>query len=162
MSPNIFNNFSPELNKDTSINILIIPGQNNYKRIDILPYTFYFSNVSLINNNKEQNTYNGNKEIKIYSLDKISDKDTMMIVQINSCSGAYDIKFSSKIINSEEDNINDIQYKILSRKFGRNIYILDELKSKHIYLTIKSRQNEQECNSGLIKDSFNIQCSNEL
>ena len=80
----------PGLDKDTSINILIIPGQNNYKRIDTVPYTFYFSNVSLINDNKDinqkdNNIFNGNKEIKIYSLDKISDKDTKMVVQINSC-----------------------------------------------------------------------------
>ena len=157
----------PGLDKDTSINILIIPGQNNYKRIDTIPYTFYFSNVSLINDNKDinqkdNNIFNGNKEIKIYSLDKISDKDTKMIVQINSCSGAYNIKFNNKIINSEDDNINTIQYKTLRRKYGRNIYILDNLISKHIYLSIQSKQNEKECNSGLIKDSNNITCSNEL
>ena len=163
MTPNIYNRLGPNFDKDTSINILIIPGQNNFKRIDIVPYTFYYSNVSLIsNNNKENTTFNGNKEIKIYSLDKINDKDTKMVIQINSCSGAYDIKFSTKIIHSAEDNINDIPYKTLTRKFGRTIYVLDNLKSKHIYLTIQSRQNEAQCNSGLTKDSFNILCSNEL
>ena len=153
-----------DFDKDTTINILIIPGQNNYKRIDTVPYTFYFSNVSLINNNVNNNnkTYNGNKEIKIYSLDKISDKDTKMVVQINSCSGLFDIKFSSKIINSEEETINDIHYTCLTRKFGRYIYILDNLKTKHIYLSIKSKQNEKECISDLVKDSNMVQCSNEL
>ena len=162
-----FINNIPGLDKDTSINILIIPGQNNYKRIDTVPYTFYFSNVSLINNNKDinnqkDNSFNGNKEIKIYSLDKISDKDTKMVVQINKCSGDYKIKFNNKIINSEDDNFNTIRYKTLRRKHGRNIYILDNLRSKHIYLSIQSKQNEKECNSGLIKDSNNITCSNEL
>ena len=152
-----------DFDKDTTINILVIPGQNNYKRIDTVPYTFYFSNVSLINNNINNNkTYNGNKEIKIYSLDKISDKDTKMVVQINSCSGLFDIKFSSKIINSEEEIINDIHYTRLSRKFGRYIYILDNLKTKHIYLSIKSKQKEKECISDLVKDSNMVQCSNEL
>ena len=158
------NNIGLDVDKDTSVNILIIPGENNFKRIDTIPYSFYFSNVSLINNNKDNknNNFNGNKEIKIYSLDKISDKDTKMVVEINSCSGTYDVKFSDKIINSEEDNKNIIRFRTKRRKFGRNIYIIDNLKSKHIYLSIKSKQNEQECNSGLIKDSSNVQCSNEL
>jgi hypothetical protein len=116
-----------------------------------------------MNNNKNNNsTFNRNKEIKIYSLDKLSDKDTKMVVQINICSGSYDIKFSSKIINSEEDNNNDINYFHLRRKFGRNIYLLNNLKSKHIYLSIKSNQNEKECNSGLNQDSNVVKCSNEL
>ena len=158
-----WNNLGLDLDKDSTINILITPGQNNYKRIDTVPYTFYFSNISLMNNNKNNNsTFNGNKEIKIYSLDKLSDKDTKMVVQINICSGSYDIKFSSKIINSEEDNNNDINYFHLRRKFGRNIYLLNNLKSKHIYLSIKSNQNEKECNSGLNQDSNVVKCSNEL
>ena len=151
------------LDKDTTINILVIPGQNNYKRIDTIPYTFYFSNASLINKNNSNNKiYNGNKEIKIYSLDKITDKDTKMVVQINSCSGEYSIKFSSKIINSQDDKIEFIPYHFLSRKYGRRIYILDNLKSKHIYLSIKSKQIETECNSGLSQDSNGIFCSKEL
>ena len=155
------------LNKDTTINILVIPGQNNYKRIDTVPYTFYFSNTSLINkenNNNNNKIHNGNKEIKIYSLDKISNKDNKMVVQINSCVGEYSIKFSSKIINSEEDETESeyIIYNSLRRKYGRRIYILDNLKSKHIYLRIKSKQNETECNSGLIQDSNNVFCTKEL
>ena len=55
-----------------------------------------------------------------------------MVVEINSCSGTYDVKFSDKIINSEEDNKNIIRFRTKRRKFGRNIYIIDNLKSKHI------------------------------
>ena len=85
-----------------------------------------------------------------------------MVVQINKCSGDYKIKFNNEIINSEDDNFNTIRYKTFRRKHGRNIYILDNLRSKHIYLSIQSKQNEKECNSGLIKDSNNVTCSNEL
>ena len=133
-----------DFDKDSTINILITPGQNNYKRIDTTPYTFYFSNTSLIKN--DNNKYDGSKEIKIYSLDKIGDKDTKMIIQINSCSGDYDIKISSKIVNSNE-NTNDIPYKRLSRKYGRKIFVLNNLKHKHIYLSIKPKNNRKECNN---------------
>ena len=159
------NKFDYDSNKDNTINILISPGINNFKRIDTVPYTFYFSNTSLINNNNNNNLnnkiYNGNKEIKIYSLDKISDKDEKMIIQINTCSGDYNIKISSKVVNYDDNN-NDINYQELSSKYGRTIFLLDKLKYKHIYVSIKPKQNENECNQGLKTDSNNVKCSKEL
>ena len=158
------NKFDFNADQDTKVNILVTPGINNFKRIDTAPYTFYFSNTSLItkNNNTEDNkTFNGNNEVKIYSLDKISDKDDKMIIQINSCSGEYDIKISSKIVNYD-DNRDDIYYQKLSSKYGRKMFLLDKLQYKHIYLSIKPKQNEKECNQGLVKDSNNIVCSKEL
>ena len=158
--------FDYDSSKENTINILVSPGMNNYKRIDTVPYTFYFSNTSLIKNNDNINQnnkkiYDGNKEIKIYSLDKISDKDNKMIIQINKCSGDYDIKISSKVVDYD-DNSNDINYEESSKDYGRKIYLLDKLKTKHIYVSIKSKQNEAECNQGLKKDSNNITCSKEL
>ena len=149
---------------DTKVNILVTPAINNFKRIDTQPYTFYFSNTSLVSsNNKNLNNkiYNGNNEIKIYSLDKISDKDNKMIVQINSCSGDYDIKLSSKVVNYD-DNTNDIKYEELSSEYGRKILLIDNLKFKHIYLSIKSKQIENDCSQGLKRDSNNVICSKEL
>ena len=159
------NKFDYNMNQDTKVNILVTPGINNFKRIDTLPYTFYFSNTSLIRkktiDNSNNKKYNGTNEIKIYSLDKISDKDDKMIIQINTCSGDYDIKISSKIVDYD-DNKNDIYYQELSSKYGRKMFLLDKLKYKHIYLSIKPKQNEVECNQGLKKDSKGVSCSKEL
>ena len=160
------NKFDYDSTKESTVNILVTPGVNNFKRIDTVPYTFYFSNTSLINNinnnnNLNNKVYNGNKEIKIYSLDKISDKDDKMIIQINTCSGDYNIKISSKVVNYD-DNDNDINYEELSSQYGRRIFLLDKLKYKHIYVSIKPKQNENECSQGLKADSNNVICSKEL
>ena len=84
-----------------------------------------------------------------------------MIIQINTCSGEYDIKISSKVVNYD-DNSNDISYQELSSHFGRKIFLLDKLRHKHIYVSIKSKQIEEDCKQGLKKDSNNITCSKEL
>ena len=159
------NRFDYDFNKINTISILVTPGVNNFKRIDTVPYTYYFSNTSLISNSNKDSSnskiYNGNKEIKIYSLDKITDQDNKMIIQINTCAGDYDIKISSKVVNYD-DNSNDISYTQLSSSYGRKIFLLDKLKHKHIYVSIKSKQIEDECNQGLKKDSNNVTCSKEL
>ena len=161
------NKFDYNSNQDSIVNILVTPGINNFKRIDIAPYTFYFSNTSLIriNNNNDDDEhnkkYNGYNEVKIYSLDKISDKDDKMIIQIDTCSGEYDFKISSKIVNYD-DNKDDIYYQQLSSEYGRKMILIDKLKYKHIYLSIKPKHNEKECNQGFVKDSNNLVCSKEL
>ena len=157
------NRFDYDSHQDCKVNILVTPGVKNFKRIDTVPYTFYFSNTSLVNDNSNINNknYNGNNEVKIYSLDKISDKDDKMILQINSCSGDYNIKISSEIVNYD-DNKDDINYEELSSNYGRKMFLIDKLKYKHIYLSIKSKQNEKDCSKGLKVDSNNVTCSKEL
>ena len=162
---NFNNNIDSE--KDTYVRILITPGVNNFKRMDVLPFNYYFSNTSLIASNNymnpisNNNIYNGNKEIKIYSLDKINSKDDKMIIQINTCSGNYDLKISNKIV-TYDDNSNDVPYEVIGGLQGRKTYIINNLRSKHIYLSIKSAQDEIDCNSGKITDKYNNTCSKDL
>ena len=138
--------------KESNIRILVTPGVNNFKRVDAQPYNYYYSQTSLIqekplNNPNENYIYNGNKEIKIYSLDKINEKDNKMIIQINSCSGNYETKLSKKIV-TYDDNSNDLYYETFSGIQGRKTYVINDLRDKHVYLSIKSAQNEQECYYG--------------
>jgi hypothetical protein len=89
-------------NKDSYVRIFVTPGVNNFKRVDVPPLNYYFSNTTLISQNvfnNNLNMYNGNKEIKIYSLDKINEKDDKMIIQIDSCQGNFDFKLSKKNSN---------------------------------------------------------------
>ena len=147
--------------KDTHIRIVVTPGVNNFKRVDVPPLNYYFSNTTLIGQNNINNIYNGNKEIKIYSLDKIKEKDDKMIIQINSCQGNYDIKLSKRIV-TYDDNKDDLPYEIIGESQGRKTYIVNNLRDKHVYLSIKSSQNEFECNSGAQFDKKNNTCSKEL
>ena len=158
----------PTLSPTTKVTITITPGINNFKRIDLPQHTYYFSNTSLVqklntnynyNTNPSTNTYDGNKEVKIYSLDKRSNEDKKMIIQIHVCNGKYDYKITKKIVDYD-NNPNDIKVSKNSDEYGRSKYLIDNLKDKHIYLSIKSGQNPNECLNG--KDSNGEKCSNEL
>ena len=159
------NNINTNFQKDTYIKIVVTPGVNNFKRVDIPPLNYYFSNTTLItrnnNYNLNNNIPNGYKEIKIYSLDKINEKDDKMIIQINSCSGNYDIKMSKKIV-TYDDNSNDLPYEIVGGEQGRKTYIINNLRDKHVYLSVKSAQDEYECNSGKEMDRNNNTCAKDL
>ena len=160
------NNINTNFQKDTYIKIVVTPGVNNFKRVDIPPLNYYFSNRILItqnnnNYNSNNNIPNGYKEIKIYSLDKINEKDDKMIIQINSCSGNYDIKMSKKIV-TYDDNSNDLPYEIVGGEQGRKTYIINNLRDKHVYLSVKSSQDEYEYNSGKEMDRNNNTCSKDL
>ena len=152
--------------KESNVRILISPGVNNFKRVDLQPYNYYYSETSLIlqqpmMNPHENYIYNGYKEIKIYSLDKINEKDDIMIIQINSCSGNYETKLSKKIV-TYDDNSNDLPYETIGGLKGRKTLIIKNLRDKHVYLSIKTTQNEYECSNGNKVDRNNNTCSRDL
>jgi hypothetical protein len=152
--------------KETNLRILVSPGVNNFKRVDIGPFYYYFSHINLIPQrpmmNPNENTfYNGNKEIKIYSLDKIKEKDDKMIIQIISCSGNYEAKLSKKIV-TYDDNNNDLEYETFEGTQGKTTYVINNLRNKHVYLSLRSAQNEQECSYGNERDRNNNTCAREL
>ena len=151
----------------TKVKIAVIGGINNFKRIDLPQNTYYFSNTSLIPNslnnynNNEYKKYDGNKEVKIYSLDKRSNADNKMIIHLHKCSGTFRFKISKNIVDYD-NNPNDIKAMADRNEFGRSKFLIDNLREKHIYLSIKSAQLPEDCNKGKEKDSNNIECSNEL
>ena len=152
----------------TKVTIAVTAGIDNFKRIDLPQHTYYFSNTSLISNsyssygyNNEFRQYDGNKEVKIYSLAKRSNEDRKMIIQLHSCSGKFDFKLSKKIVDYD-NNPNDIPITNNIDEYGRNKYLIDNLRDMNLYLSIKSAQLAQDCNSGNEKDSNNVECSKEL
>ena len=154
-----------EISPQTKVTITVTAGINNFKRIDLPQYTYYFSNTSLIQNtnyvpgNNQVKQYDGNKEVKIYSLDKKSNEDRKMVIQMHVCSGKYDMKISKQIVDYD-NNPNDIPITEASDEYGRSKYLIDDLRDKHIYLSIKSAQNPINCVNG--KDVNGEECSNEL
>ena len=141
---------------------------NNFKRIDLPQNTYYFSNTTLLPisqnygyNSQIYKSYDGNKEVKIYSLDKRSNQDRKMIIQLHSCAGKMSYKLSKSIIDYD-NNPNDIPMQSSTDEYGRSKFLVDNLKDKHLYLSIKSSQNPIDCSSGKEKDSNGTECSKEL
>ena len=159
INQNTIQNLSPQ----TKVTIGVVGGMKNIKRIDLPQRTYYFSNTSLIPNTLSNYQYNsneykqfdGNKEVKIFSLDKRSNLDKKMIIQIHSCSGKFEYKLTNKIIDYEK-NPNNIPITNDTDEYGRSRFLIDNLKDKNLYLSIKSAQNPQDCNPN------NIECSKEL
>ena len=164
---NEFINDNPNISPQTKVNIAVIPGINKFKRVDLPQHTYYFSNTSLLPssnygfNDYQYKQYDGNKEVKIYSLDKRSNEDRKMIIQIHSCSGKYDFKLSKKIVDYD-NNPNDILAVDNTDEYGRSKYLIDNLRDKHIYLSIKSGQSEINCNSERMRNPNDTECSSEL
>ena len=150
------------------VTITVTPGVNNFKRIDLPQNTYYFSNTSLLPisqnygyNSQIYKVYDGNKEVKIFSLDKRSNQDRKMIIQLHTCEGKMSYKLSKKIIDYD-NNPNDVPMKSSTDEYGRSKFLVDNLKDKHLYLSIKSSQNPTDCSSGKEKDSNGTVCSKEL
>ena len=117
--------------KESIVHVMVTPSSNNIKRINLVPYNFYYSKTSLFEFDYQS------EEIKIYSMDKINENDQNMIINIHSCSGTYDIKISSKIVNYD-DNENDVYYQVTKdEENNKYTYTIPNLKHKHIYVSIK-------------------------
>ena len=149
--------------KESIVHVIVTPSTNNIKRINLAPYNFYFSKTSLLEYEFQS------EEIKIYNMDKINENDQNMIIIIHSCSGTYDIKISSKIVNYD-DNQNDVYYQITKDEINKKyIYTIPNLHQKHIYVSIKPKiPKECDDSSKYINlyndydDTNKYNCSDEL
>ena len=149
--------------KESIVHVMVTSGINNIKRINLAPYNYYYSKTSLSEYDYQS------EEIKIYNMDKIKDNDQHMIINLHSCSGFYDIKISSKIVNYD-NNENDIYYQV-TKDEGNNkyVYTIPNLNNnKHIYVSIKPRYSP-ECkdfnkyiNLYNYNDKMQKNCSEEL
>ena len=117
-------------NNETTINIIISPQINNFKRISAEPYQYYFNNITIFKNNNKVDK-------KIFALDRIDDSHNKMVIEISTCSGEYDFSLSNKIGDDEKGNL----YYIETVQNGRKIIFINNLKDKHIFLSIWPKKN---------------------
>ena len=115
--------------EETTISIIISPKINNYKRIIAEPYQYYFNNITIFKNNEKVDK-------KIFALDRIDDSHNKMIIEISTCSGEYDFSLSNKI-GDEKGNL----YYFETIQNGRKIILINNLKDKHIFLSIWPKKN---------------------
>ena len=136
------------------INILLIPGINNFKRVKTNPYVYYFSNLTYENKTKEKIP-----ETKIWELRKDKIGHDIMVIEISSCSGEYSFKiqdhFISGINNDETVNYYD------KKENGKHSIYINNLRSNIYYLSIEANENDVICKMKN-QEKTNINCGNDL
>ena len=129
---------------ESKITVLVTPSVNGYKRIDAVALNYYFTN---------QLTYNNILSTKIYALERMKTDDTVMIIEISSCSGEYDITITDEL-TSYNNETKVIPY-VESKSNGRHIITVTNLKSKHYYLIVKAKSNSECSLYGSVCDDSN-------
>ena len=81
-----------------------------------------------------QSDNSSHMDYKIFALDKIDESDDKMIIEISSCSGSFSFSLNNQIKYSGEQK-SSLQFT-QTKERGRTIIIIDDLKDKHIFLTI--------------------------
>ena len=134
---------------ESTVHILINPSQNYVKRVDAKPFEIFYSNESVIYDKRGKLQ---SVSEKIYALEKRYKDDDTMVIELSSCSGELNYKLSS-FYNMSEENID---YEEPEEEYGRKMIIIKNLKQKHIYLSIKPSEMNEEC-----EDSYS-QCKTRL
>ena len=135
------NNNNQERKKEekTVINIVITPGVNNIKYIEVKPFEYYFSNLTYKTFNIKQKV-----ETKIYSLYCENPYHDILVIEISSCIGQYKINIQEELITKDNLNKNSIKYTEFYN-YGKRTIIVDDIKSKHYYLSVISQQDPIIC-----------------
>ena len=119
--------------------ILLSPGVQHVKYVEINSNEYYFSNLTYgINMRKEA-------ESKIYTLRVQNDEDDMLVIEISTCKGNYKVSVTDILENAGLINVDkDIEITEQQKDGKRTIYITN-LKSKTYYLTIKAELSDILC-----------------
>jgi len=136
------------------INILLTPGENNFKHVKTDPYIYYFSNLTYNAETKEKVP-----ETKIWELRKDKVGHDIMIIEISSCSGEYSFKIQDHLITGVNSDVSVEYYD--KKENGKHTIYVGNLKSNIYYLSIEARESDIKCkmkNQG----KSNINCGNDL
>ena len=123
-----------------SFTILLTPGQNHIKYVEINPYEYVYSNLTYKMGAEHV------PETKIYHLTKQQTNHELLVIEISSCNGGYDLYLYNKLPKEEAkiDKKNIVQF---SENIGHGKHILyaTDLKSKHYYLSVTARESDFIC-----------------
>ena len=121
------------------VTFVLTPGVQHVKYVDANPNEYYFSNL----------TYGPNMtkdaESKIYTLQVQRDTDDILIIEISSCLGSYDVSITDVLENAgSPTNEKDLDIFENNKDGKRTIYI-NNLKSSTYYLTIRAKISDFIC-----------------
>ena len=121
------------------VTFVLTPGVQHVKYVDANPNEYYFSNL----------TYGPNMtkdaESKIYTLQVQRDTDDILIIEISSCLGSYDVSITDVLENAgSPTNEKDLDIFENNKDGKRTIYV-NNLKSSTYYLTIRAKISDFIC-----------------
>ena len=125
-------NKNPDEETKTMINIAITPGVDYFKYVELKPFEYYYSNL----------VYGPRRRLvenKIYSLNVENLYHDVLVIEISTCLGNYEINLQKEIMTKENLNKPSIPFEQIEDKGKRIIYI-DNIQSKHYYLNIRSKR----------------------
>ena len=137
----------------TTVNIVLTPGINNFKYVDLKPYEYYFSNMTYNKTSKNKPV-----ETKVYSLTKENPNHDIMVIEISTCVGHYEINIQENLITKDNFENKSITYTETDEN-GKKVIYINDLQYKHYYLSVKTKGNLYFCK---LDDVSNENCGNNL
>ena len=137
----------------TMINVAITPGIGRFKYVEVRPYEYYFSNLTHNKTSSRQEI-----ETKVYSLTIENPKHDVLIIEISTCNGNYEINIQENLIIKENVNEKSIKYNEINYN-GKKIIVVENINKKHYYLSVKSKRNGRLCKIMNIPEEL---CGNNL
>jgi len=154
------------------INIVVTPGVSNVKYVEANANEYYFSNLTYAPGAKRET------ESKIYTLRVQEPGDDLLVIEISSCLGNYELSITD-ILDNAGDEKSDKDIEVIEKKMnGKKVIYVPNLKSKVYYLTIRAKMNDVLCQikfgaknrrKYLGKDRYNLtndeipkECANNL
>ena len=121
------------------INILITPGVQNIKYVDANPNEYYFSNLTYGTNSLRE------PESKIYTLRVDNKDDDLLIIEISSCKGAFEISVTDVLDNAGQTQSDKDLEVIKKYRNGKTVIYITNLKSNVYYLTVRAKMDDFIC-----------------
>ena len=122
---------------NTKISILVSPQEQKIQRNFLEQMQTYYTEQKIKYDNKGNIIDQGEK---IFNLERKEDIDDLMVIEISSCSGEYTFRLSS----TYEFELEDIHYEENDEN-GKKIITIENLKNKHVYLSIEPIETNEEC-----------------
>ena len=108
--------------------------------MELKQYEYYFSNLTYPRidkfNGLDKSKYFKPIETKVYSLIVGRPDDDVMIIEISSCYGLYNLNIQEELITKDNKGKGNVEFTQTYIK-GKNTIIIENLKSKHYYLRIR-------------------------
>ena len=149
------------------ITILLTPGVHHVKYVDANPNEYYFSNLTYGNDMTRE------PESKIYTLQVEREDDDILVIEISSCHGRYELSITDILDKAGLPTSNKELEQYEYDRDGKKVIYLHNLKSKVYYLTVKAKMSDIFCqlrhkalfspfNKNTTKDNIPKDCGNNL